>query len=78
MSPERCKRGTPVEYAPSPGHWFKGVIAYEPWQLGGGQWVTKLTDMEPGYAEFTHKRGDKATTVFAASLSSIRPTPGAQ
>jgi len=72
MKPEDCIVGTVVEYAPSPGRWYRGTVAEEPWQLGHGTWVTKLTGMEPGYSEFTQKKGDKATTVFAAALNSIR------
>lgn len=72
MKPEHCKVGRQCEYAPSPGRWFRGTIAEEPWQLGGGQWVTKLTGMPPEYGEFTGKKGDKATTVYAASLTSMR------
>lgn len=72
MNPEECKVGMPCEYAPSPGRWFRGTIAEEPWQLGDGHWVTKLHEMPPEYGEFTGKRGDKAKTVYAASLSSMR------
>lgn len=52
-----------------------GIVSCDPWQLGSGHWVTKLVDMEPGYAEYTGKKGDKATTVYAASLGSIEPAP---
>jgi hypothetical protein len=75
MRPEECIVGMLVQYAPSPGRWFTGVVAYEPWQLGEGTWVTKLRDMEDGYGAFTGKRGDKAYTVFAAALNSMRPMP---
>lgn len=72
MNPDECKVGQPCEYSPSSGRWFRGTIAAEPWQLGDGCWVTKLREMPPEYGEFTGKRGDKATTVYAASLSSMR------
>ena len=72
MKPEEVRPGMRIRYSPSPGHWFDGLVAYHPWQLGGGQWVTKLVDMEDSYATFTGKRGDKSTTVFAASLSQIQ------
>lgn len=65
-----------MRYSPSPGHEFTGMVAESPWQLGGGQWVTKLVDMEEGYAAFTGKKGDKAHTVFAASLNAIRLAGG--
>lgn len=68
MNPEDCKVGLCVWYEPSPGRKFLGIVAEDPWQLGHGTWVTKLRGMEPAYAEFTHKSGDKATTVFAAAL----------
>lgn len=71
MAPEDVIPGAKVKYTPSPGHEFTGMVAEEPWQLGGGQWVTKLVDMEEGYGEFTGKKGDKAHTVFAASLNAI-------
>lgn len=61
-----------MKYSPSPGHEFTGMVAEAPWQLGVGQWVTKLVDMEEGYGDFTGKNGDKAHTVFAASLNAIR------
>lgn len=78
MKPEHCQVGQPCEYAPSPGRWFRGIIADEPWQLGGGQWVTKLIALEPAYAEFTGKKGDKATIAFAASLASMRDLPNGE
>lgn len=71
MRPTECHIGDQVMYFPSRhGPGFVGTVAREPWQLWCGTWVTKLTDMQPEYAEFTHKSGDKATTVFAASLES--------
>jgi hypothetical protein len=77
MRPEECKVGDAVMYFPSRGGpGFVGTVAYEPWQLGQGTWVTKLTNMEPGYAEYTHKSGDKATTVFAAALSACESLEG--
>lgn len=72
MNPEDVVPGMRVKYSPSPGHEFEGMVAAEPWQLGHGTWVTKLVDMEDGYAVFTGKRGDKATTVYAAALNAIR------
>jgi hypothetical protein len=74
MKPEDCKVGMAVEYAPSPNRWFKGTVNDQPRQYStSGTWVTVLIDMEPGYAEYTGKSGDKATTVYAAALASIRP-----
>lgn len=75
MKPEECWLLRAVMYSPSPGHRFRGTVAEEPWQLGCGTWVTKLIHMEPAYAEFTHKTGDKATTVHAAALRSMEPAP---
>lgn len=72
MSPEDVFPGMRVKYSPSPGHEFTGMVAESPWQLGNGTWVTKLVDMEEGYGVFTGKSGDKAHTVFAASLDAIR------
>lgn len=72
MKVEDVFPGMRVKYSPSPGHEFVGMVAEVPWQLGGGQWVTKLVDMEEGYGAFTGKNGDKAHTVFAASLNAIR------
>lgn len=69
MTTEQCTPGVKVWYAPSPGHWFRGVVAEYPWQLGSGIWVTKLKDMEPGYQEFTKKSINK---VYAAALSRLR------
>lgn len=73
MSPYDVLPGMKVSYSPSPGHEFSGLVAEYPWVIGDGQWVTKLVDMEEGYARFTGKKGDKAHTVFAASLCSMRP-----
>lgn len=72
MNPKDILVGMYVQYSPSPGLWFGGVVDKEPWQLWCGTWVTKLKDMEPGYAVATHESGDKATTVFAASLARMR------
>lgn len=71
MNPEDVFPGMRVKYAPSPGHWFEGMVAMEPWKLGDS-WVTKLVDMEEGYAKFTGKSGDKAYNVYAASLHAIK------
>lgn len=76
MKPEDVIPGSRVKYSPSPGHEFVGMVAEKPWQLGGGQWVTKLVDMEEGYGQFTGKVGDKSHTVFAASLSAMRLAGG--
>lgn len=65
--------GQQVWYSPSPGKWFRGFVASDPWELAPGVYVTKLEDMEPGYAEFTGKRGDKAKFVYAALLRRIIP-----
>lgn len=82
MEPDSVFPGTRVKYSPSPGHEFEGMVAAEPWKIGDDTWVTKLVDMEDGYAVFTGKSGDKATTVYAAALNAIRmagetmPRPG--
>ncbi len=73
MEPSECRTGDAVDYSPSEGRWFRGTVAADPWQLGDGEWVTKLTGMGQDYAVYTGKGGDKASTVFAASLSRIRP-----
>jgi hypothetical protein len=74
MRPEQIIVGQQVTYFPSRGGpGFVCTIAAEPWQLSHGTWVTKLIDMPPEYADFVCKRGDKATTVFAASLFACEP-----
>lgn len=75
MEHSECKPGMMVRYFPERGGpGFTGIVAYEPWQLGHGTWVTKLIQMEAGYAQFTHKKGDKAATVFAANLEAMELT----
>lgn len=73
MDPKNCRVGMTVLYEPSPGHKFRGTVAYAPWQLASGHWVTKLVSMEPGYAEFTNK---SSNTVHAAALARIEPANG--
>lgn len=75
IEPEQCQPGTRVLYCPSPGRWFTGVVATEPWQLGSGVWVTHLREMEPAYGLFTGKTGDKASRVHAAALTHLKLDP---
>lgn len=72
MKPSECVPGVFVSYQPSPGYSFVGMVAMMPWQLGDGTWVTRLSDMEWQYGDFTGKRGEKRFTVFAAALDSCR------
>lgn len=70
LRPEECTVGLRVLYSPSPGYAFEGVVAEEPWQLGGGTWVTHLRDMEPAYGSY---RGTPDRTyVKAAALHALR------
>lgn len=73
MNPWDCTIGREVEYAPSPGRWFRGIVDAVPWKLGDVTYVTVLRNMPPEYAEFTGKKGNKATTVYAAALCCLRP-----
>ena len=75
MEHESVFPGMRVKYSPSPGHEFDGMAASEPWLIGD-TWVTKLVDMEDAYSAFTGKKGDKATTVFAAALHAMRMACG--
>jgi hypothetical protein len=52
--PDWVKPGALVWYSPimvkgEPR--YAGVVDTEPWQLGHGEWVVHLRDMEPAYGE---------------------------
>lgn len=54
MKVKDCKVGVRVLYRPVIGsqeRGFLGTVREDPWQLGSGEWVTHLTNMEPAYGE---------------------------
>jgi hypothetical protein len=69
VKPHQIEVGMAVEFSPRPGLWFDATIASEAWQLGGGQWVCKLTDLPREYR-------DGQCNVSAAALWCIRPRGG--
>ena len=64
--------GMDVEYSPSPGHWFTGRVASEPWLLGDQTWVVHLDGMEPAYGQFTGRSPELGQRVKAAAVHALR------
>lgn len=75
MKPEDVIVGTRVYYTPISGRpqKFMGTVAEQPWQLGGGTWVTHLANMEPAYGEWCGN--PNKTRVLSAALSHLEPVP---
>ena len=67
MKPAECHVGMIVLYQPSPGVKFMGRVREEPWQLGSGEWVTHLVNMEPAYGDWRGTPG--RTFAHAACLA---------
>lgn len=67
-----CKPGARVLYQPRLGseEQFEGVVREEPWEIGGGIFVTHLHQMEPAYGIW---RGDPGkTTVHSAVVQHLK------
>lgn len=67
MSPAPwVKIGTPCWYRPVRGidEFLAGVVATEPWQLGGGQWVAHVTLLKPN-------PGNGSMRVYAAFVDHL-------
>lgn len=64
MNPEDVKVGARVRYQPvvRPGEpSFPCVVATEPWQLGSGQWVVKVTGLGEDYQKHAQRIASHAT-----------------
>jgi hypothetical protein len=63
--------GTPIWYQPIIGRGeqrWSGFTDGEPWQLGHGEWVVNLCDMDPNY-EYAATKGNR---VIAAYFDALR------
>lgn len=67
VKPEMRVLYSPVRGGPE----FAGTVRLEPWQLGGGTWVTHLKDMDPAYGRYVGRPGK--TWVNSAAVDCLRP-----
>lgn len=67
---EAFPMGLLVAYRPGDdGQWYAGRVGGRPRKIEGGDWVVRLVDMQPSYA---NRKGVSGSSVLAASLSRLR------
>lgn len=74
LKPEQCQIGLEVLYYPTlGGPGFRGVVDSWAWQIGGGEWVVHVDQLEDAYSAHVGIPGKRR--VAAASLEALSPAP---